>query len=103
MTDIYKNTPPKKKYKVLKRYQNKIFKKRYDLKLVNKFFKEFPEEKRGRINFKKKEIQNIKILIYEEIFQKALEIKADCIGAIKENVSKDRIMITVSFFRKNAE
>ncbi len=69
--------------------------------MVNDFFKEFPEEKRGRKNFKKKEIQNIKALIYEEIFQKAIQIKADCIGSIKEKVLNDKIMITVSFFRKN--
>ena len=69
--------------------------------MVNDFFSEFPEEKRGRKNFKKKEIQNIKALIYEEIFQKAIQIKADCIGSIKEKVLNDKIMITVSFFRKN--
>ena len=69
--------------------------------MVNDFFKEYPEEKRGRKNFKKKEIQNIKALIYEEIFQKAIQIKADCIGSIKEKVLNDKIMITVSFFRKN--
>lgn len=75
--------------------------KGYSLNMVNDFFKEFPEEKRGRKNFKKKEIQNIKALIYEEIFQKAIQIKADCIGSIKEKVLNDKIMITVSFFRKN--
>ena len=55
------------------------------------FFKEYPEEKRGRKNFKKKEVQNVKALIYEEIFQKAIAIKADCIGSIKENVSKSEL------------
>ena len=101
MIDIYKNKPPKEKYKQLIRYQNKTFFKKYSLKIIYDFFKEYPEEKRGRKNFKKKEIQNIKSLIYEEIFQKAKVIKADCIGSIKEKVSNDKIMITVSFFKKN--
>ena len=101
MIDIFKNQPPKRDYKQLKRYQNKTFIKKYSLNIVYDFFKEYPEEKRGRKNFKKKEVQNVKALIYEEIFQKAIAIKADCIGSIKENVSKEKIMITVSFFRKN--
>ena len=101
MIDIFKNKPPKRDYKQLKRYQNKTFIKKYSLNLVYDFFKEYPEEKRGRKNFKDKEVQNVKALIYEEIFQKAITIKADCIGSIKEKVSKEKIMITVSFFRKN--
>ena len=101
MIDIFKNKPPRSDYKQLKRYQNKTFIKKYSLNIVYDFFKEYPEEKRGRKNFKKKEVQNVKALIYEEIFQKAIAIKADCIGSIKENVSKEKIMITVSFFKKN--
>ncbi len=101
MIDIFQNKPPKRDYKQLKRYQNKTFIKKYSLNIVYDFFKEYPEEKRGRKNFKNKDIQNVKALIYEEIFQKAIAIKADCIGSIKENVSKEKIMITVSFFRKN--
>ena len=101
MIDIFKNKPPKRNYKQLKKYQNKTFIKKYSLNIVYDFFKEYPEEKRGRKNFKKKEVQNVKALIYEEIFQKAIAIKANCIGSIKENVSKEKIMITVSFFRKN--
>ena len=101
MIDIFKNQPPKRDYKQLKRYQNKTFIKKYSLNIVYDFFKLYPEEKRGRKNFKNKEVQNVKALIYEEIFQKASAIKADCIGSIKENVSKEKIMITVSFFRKN--
>ncbi len=101
MIDIFKNKPPKRDYKILKRYQNKTFIKKYSLDIIYDFFKEYPEEKRGRKNFKNKEVQNVKALIYEEIFQKAIAIKADCIGSIKENVSKEKIMITVSFFRKN--
>ena len=101
MINIFKNKPTKKDYKQLKRYQNKTFIKKYSLNIVYDFFNKYPEEKRGRKNFKNKEIQNVKALIYEEIFQKAIAIKADCIGSIKENVSKEKIMITVSFFRKN--
>ena len=101
MIDIFKNNPPKRDYKLLKRYQNITFIKKYSLNIVYDFFKEYPEEKRGRKNFKNKEIQNVKALIYEDIFNKAIAIKANCIGSIKENVSKEKIMITVSFFRKN--
>ena len=82
-------------------YQNIEFKEKYSITLIEKFFKEFPEEKRGRKKFKEKEILNQKVLIYEEIFQKALKIKSICIGSIKEQVSKDIIKITVSFFKKN--
>ena len=86
----------------MKRFQNIEFKKRYSIKVLDRFFKEFPEEKRGRKKFKEKEIQNIKHLIYEEIFQKGIKIKADCIGSIKEKVDKDLITIKVSFFKNNA-
>ena len=44
----------------MKSYQNVEFKKKYSIKLIEKFFKEFPEEKRGRKKFKEKEIQNMK-------------------------------------------
>lgn len=85
----------------LKRYQNVIFIKRYNIDIIESFFKKFPEERRGRKKFKEKEIMNQKALIYEEIFQKALKINSICIGSIKEQVSKDIIKITVSFFKKN--
>ena len=85
----------------MKSYQNVEFKKKYSIKLIEKFFKEFPEEKRGRKKFKEKEIQNIKHLIYEKIFQKGIKIKADCIGSIKEKVDKELITIKVSFYKKN--
>ena len=85
----------------MKSYQNIEFKEKYSITLIEKFFEEFPEEKRGRKKFKEKEILNQKALIYEEIFQKALKIKSICIGSIKEQVSKDIIKITVSFFKKN--
>ena len=85
----------------MKSYQNVEFKKKYSIKLIEKFFKEFPEEKRGRKKFKEKEIQNIKQLIYDKIFQKGIKIKADCIGSIEEKVDKELITIKVSFYKKN--
>ena len=85
----------------MKKYQNIEFKSKYSMELLNKFFKEFPEEKRGRRRFRDKEIQNVKHLLYEKIFQKGISIKADCIGLIKENVDKELITIKVSFFKKN--
>ena len=85
----------------MKRYQNVEFKKRYSIELLERFFKEFPEEKRGRKKFREKGIQNTTHLIYENIFQKGMKIRADCIGLIKEKVDRDLITIKVSFFRKN--
>ena len=85
----------------MKRYQNVEFKSKFSIELLNKFFKEFPEEKRGRRKFRDKEIQNVKHLLYEKIFQKGISIKADCIGLIKEKVDKELITIKVSFFKKN--
>ena len=85
----------------MKKYQNIEFKQRYTIKLIEKFFNEFPEERRGRRKFKEKEIQNIKHLINEKIFQKGKKVNADCIGSIKEKVDKDFITIRVSYFKKN--
>ena len=85
----------------MKRYQNVEFKSEYSIELLLKFFKKFPEEKRGRKKFRDKEIQNVKHLLYERIFQKGISIKADCIGLIKEKVDKELITIKVSFFKKN--
>tara|TARA_Y100001935_G_scaffold250008_1_gene249453 strand:+ start:659 stop:967 length:309 start_codon:yes stop_codon:yes gene_type:complete len=101
LIEIFKNKPPKKYYILMKRFQNVEFKKRYSIEVLERFFREFPEEKRGRKKFKEKEIQNVKHLIYEEIFQKGMKIKADCIGSIKEKVDKELIIIKVSFFKKN--
>ena len=85
----------------MKRYQNIEFKRKYSIKLLEKFFRDFPEEKRGRKRFKDKEIQNVKHIIYDKILQKGIKIKADCIGLIKEKVDKELITIKVSFFKKN--
>tara|TARA_A100001011_G_C14166205_1_gene780436 strand:- start:804 stop:1112 length:309 start_codon:yes stop_codon:yes gene_type:complete len=101
LIDIYKNKPPKSVYLAIKRYENIKFKQKYSIQLVEKFFKKYPEEKRGRKNFRKKEVQNTKILIYEKILQKGLKINADCVGSIKEVVDKEFIMITVTYFKKH--
>ena len=85
----------------MKRYKDVEFKSKYSIELLQKFFKEFPEEKRGRRKFRDKEIQNVKHLLYEKIFQKGISIKADCIGLIKEKVDKELITIKVSYFKKN--
>ena len=85
----------------MKRYQSVEFKQQYSVKLLENFFKKFPEEKRGRKKFKEKEIQNVKNLLYDRIFQKAIEIRADCIGSIREKVNKKLITIKVSYFKNN--
>ena len=85
----------------MQRYESIQFKQKYSIKLLEEFFKKFPEERRGRKKFREKEIQNTKILIYEKIFQKGLKIKADCVGSIKEKVDKELIIITVTYFKKN--
>ena len=85
----------------MQRYENIQFKQKYSIKLIEEFFKKFPEERRGRKKFKEKEIHNTKILIYEKIFQKGLKIKADCVGSIKEKVDKELIIIKVTYFKKN--
>ena len=84
----------------MRRYENVKFEQKYSIKLIEEFFKKFPEEKRGRKKFKEKEIQNTKILIYEKILQKGLKIKADCVGSIKEKVDKESIIVTVTYFKK---
>ena len=101
MIDIYKNKPPQNIYSPIKRHQNREFKQKFSTELIEKFFKEFPEERRGRKKFKEKEIQNVKLLIYEKILQKGISVKADCIGSIKEIVDKEFITIKVSYFKKN--
>tara|TARA_Y100000996_G_scaffold415357_1_gene409580 strand:+ start:3381 stop:3689 length:309 start_codon:yes stop_codon:yes gene_type:complete len=101
LIEIFKNTPPKGKFILMKRYQKVQFKKKYSIKLLDEFFNKFPEEKRGRLKFKEKEIQNTKLLIYDKIIHKALKIEAHCIGCLKENVLKDTVIITVSFFKIN--
>ena len=85
----------------MKRYENVAFHEKYSIKILEDFFKKFPEEKQGRKNFKDKEIQNVKLLIYEKIIKKGYKIKADCIGNIKEKTLPKNITITVSYFKKH--
>ena len=101
MIEIFKNNPPKSKFILIKRYENVLFQQKYSIKLLEDFFKKFPEEKQGRKNFKEKEIQNVKLLIYEKILKKGDKIKADCVGNIREQTSPKNITITVSYFKKN--
>jgi len=98
---IVKNTPPKSKFILMKRYENISFQQKYSIKLITDFFQKFPEEKQGRKKFKDKEIQNVKLLIYEKIIKKGDKIKADCIGNIKEKTTSENITISVSYFKKH--
>ena len=101
MIEIFKNTPPKSKFILIKKYENISFQHQYSIKFIEDFFQKFPEEKQGRKNFKVKEIQNVKLLIYEKIIKKGNKIKADCIGNIKEKTLPKNITITVSYFKKH--
>ena len=85
----------------MKKYENISFQHQYSIKLIEDFFQKFPEEKQGRKNFKDKEIQNVKLLIYEKIIKKGAKIKADCIGNIKEKTFPEKITITVSYFKNH--
>ena len=85
----------------MRRYENLTFQHQYSIKIIEDFFQKFPEEKQGRKNFKDKEIQNVKLLIYEKIIKKGYKIKAACIGNIKEKISPTSITITVSYFKKH--
>ena len=84
----------------MKRYENVLFQKKYSIKIIEDFFKKFPEERQGRKNFEDKEVQNVKLLIYGKILEKGNKIKADCIGNIKEKIFSKVIKITVSYFKK---
>ena len=84
----------------MRRYKNISFQHQYSIKIIEDFFQKFPEEKQGRKNFKDKEIQNVKLLIYEKIIKKGYKIKADCVGNIKEKTLPKNITITVSYFKK---
>ena len=84
----------------MKKYENVSFQQKYSIKMIEDFFKKFPEEKRGRKNFKDKEVLNVKLLIYGKILEKSSKIKADCIGNIKEQILSKVIKITVSYFKK---
>ena len=101
MIEIFKNNPPKSKFVIMKKYENVLFRQEYSIKIITDFFQEFPEEKQGRKNFKDKEIQNVKLLMYEKIIKNGDKIKADCIGNIREKTTSKNISITVSYFKKH--
>ena len=81
------------------KYQNMVFKKNYSMEILMNYFNQFPEEKRGRKKFKEKEIQNTKLLIYDEIIKTGHKIKANCLGRIQEKTIKNLIQITVSYYK----
>ena len=85
----------------MRRYENVSFRQQYSIKIIEDFFQKFPEEKHGRKNFRDKEIQNVKLLIYDKIIKKGDKIKADCIGNIKEKTTLKNITITVSYYKLN--
>ena len=85
----------------MKKYENVLFRQEYSIKIIKDFFQKFPEEKQGRKNFKDKEIQNVKLLMYENIIKKGDKIKADCVGNIREKTTSKNISITVSYFKKH--
>ena len=99
MIEIFKNTPPKSKFLPMANHQNVVFQKTYSLEILKNFFRQFPEEKSGRKKFKQKEIQNTKLLIYDEVLKKAYKVKATCVGRIKEKIIKNLIQITVSYYK----
>lgn len=83
----------------MKKFLNITFSRKYSLDLINLFFERFPEEKRGRKKFKDKEVQNTKLLLYEEALKKANKINAKCIGHIRESVKDKIVSITISFYQ----
>ena len=85
----------------MQKYKNVSFQQKYSIKIIKDFFRKFPEEKQGRKNFKDKEIQNVKLLIYEKIIKRGDKVRADCIGNIKEKISPNNITITVSYYKKH--
>ena len=85
----------------MQKYENVSFQQKFSIKIIEDFFRKFPEEKQGRKNFKDKEIQNVKLLIYEKIIKRGDKVRADCIGNIKEKISPNNITITVSYFKKH--
>ena len=99
MIKIFKNVPPKKIHIPMEKYQNITFSRKYSLELINSFFKRFPEERQGRKKFKDKEIQNTKLVLYEEVLKKANKINAKCIGQIRESVKDKIVSITISFYQ----
>jgi hypothetical protein len=51
---IFKNTPPKSKFILIKRYENVLFQQKYSIKLLEIFLKNFLKRNRGEKTSKKK-------------------------------------------------
>ena len=100
MIDIIKKLPSRKKFKLVERYRDIKIIKKVSTKLTDDFFKEFPEEKRGRKSFKSKEKEIMTLIAYDELLGKCIKAKCDCIGNMKESLDGEKLEITASFFRK---
>ncbi|MDC0861904.1 hypothetical protein OAQ08_04845 [Alphaproteobacteria bacterium] len=98
--EIIKNHPPKKDYKLMTKHQDVKIIKTISTKIVDDFFKSFPEEKRGRKSFKAKEKEIMTLMAYNELIKKAISVKCDCIGNIKEILKNEKLEVSASFYKK---
>jgi|TARA_B110000114_G_C15094705_1_gene400610 hypothetical protein len=99
--ELIKNSPSKKNYLLMSRYQNVKVTKKVSTEITDNFFKKFPEEKRGRKSFKSKEKEIMTLMAYDELIKKAISVKCDCIGNIKEVLKNEKLEVTASFYKKN--
>ena len=97
---IIKDTPSKKNYILMKHYQCVKVVKIVSTKLTDDFFKVFPEEKRGHKSFKSKEKEIMTLMAYNELIKKAISVKCDCIGNIKEKLKNEKLEVIASFYSK---
>ena len=65
--DIIKKTPPKKKFNSMKRYANVKITKKISTKIIDDFFRVFPEEIRGRKSFRSKERDIMALMAYDDL------------------------------------
>tara|TARA_B100000767_G_C19257898_1_gene326004 strand:- start:149 stop:451 length:303 start_codon:yes stop_codon:yes gene_type:complete len=98
--EIIKNHPPKKNYKLMIKYQDIKIIKTISTEIIDDFFKSFPEEKRGRKSFKAKEKEIMTLMAYNELIKKAISVKCDCIGNIKEILKDEKLEVSASFYKK---
>ena len=96
---IIKNTPPKNKYILMKRYHCVTIIKKVSTKLTGDFFKVFPEEKRGRKSFKSKEKEIMTLMAYNELIEKAIKVECHCIGNTREFLEEERLEVSASFYK----
>ena len=99
---IIKNNPSKKTFRLMRRYENVKIMKKVSTRIVDDFFKIFPEEKRGRKSFKSKEREIMSLIAYDELIKKGLNAKCDCIANVKEKLVKEDLTITASFYKRLA-